>query len=267
MKKRIHETFDENTQSKIVKMEEENLTSQQEGKEGKFDNLQIKVSINDLPKVLIIYLSSFFDLDSLVHFSSTNQKYQKLFEEFRRIYFFLNQSGFVSNFVSNDLNEKLTKKDLIFKKSCYPNLRDSFGNSILHFACENENISLQIIKPFVEINCNLNVKTNYNETPLHYACCNKQISLEIMKYLIENNCELNSKGAFDNTPLHYACENENISLEIIEFLIESKCDLNSKNRSLHLTPIFYAKRNKFLKNQVETKYGKTLKLKNIFGSF
>ena len=104
------------------------------------------------------------------------------------------------------------------KNNLYFKHRGIKGNTPLHIACENENISFEIIEYLVENKSDINLKDTFDYTPLHLACKNKNISSEIIKCLVEKKSDLNSKDTYNKNPLQFASENENISVEIIEYL-------------------------------------------------
>ena len=194
MLKRKLDSKEENNSLKNLKMDEKVTT------------------INDLPVVLIKYIGTFFDLDSLLNFSSTNQKLKSLFLEFRKGYSYLNVIGFIKEYECRD------KKNF-------------FKQVII-----NKNYS--------------NLKSKYGETPLHFACWNKNVSMEMIKYYVENKCEISEKNMYNNNSFHLICSNENASVDIIKFFLESKGDINSKG-FLHSTPLQHASRNTTLKDYLK----------------
>jgi ankyrin repeat protein len=53
---------------------------------------------------------------------------------------------------------------------------------------------------------------------LHYACENVNISPQVIKILAENTSNLNEKERTESTPIHVLLRNENISFEKIKYL-------------------------------------------------
>ena len=158
---------------------------------------EINSPINDLPKALIRYLSSFFDLSSLINFSATNQKHRNLFLEMRKVYSFLNKNYF---FYSPN-NEMKISKNQIFQ--------------ILF------NKKYEILKDYKD------------DSPLHYAAIFS--SLGMLKYFLENKIEVNSKGGkLNSTPLHYVCYPGSFSLKMVKHLVENKADVNMKDKNNEL---------------------------------
>ena len=224
------------------------------------------VGLFDLPKVLIKHIASFFDLDSLLKFSSTNKIYRTVFSDKRELFCFLNQSGFIRN-SKEELKAKKEKlrKIIVSEELEFSSLVDTLRFTPLHYACESEKMQIEMIKLIVEkksdLNCfnsfqnspliylsrnneftletfryliekkcDLNLLNNQGDSPLLTACFNPKISPEILKYLVENKSDLNLKNEQQNTCLMNSCKSENISLEIIQFLVENKSDLNCSNR-------------------------------------
>ena len=137
------------------------------------------------------------------------------------------------------------------------NLQDRFGNSPLHLACENLEISLPVIEFLVEkVGSYLTCKNKQGNTPLHLACENQRISLPVIKFLIEKGSPLNSTNNISDTPLHLACKNQNIPLDLVEFLVEKGSDWKQKN-TLGFKVIYYLDKNIDLKKRFSTKYGST----------
>ena len=110
-------------------------------KKNKEDKRNSFISFDDLPNVLIRYLSYFFELDSLIKFSSTNKRNRVIFFEFRIVYSFLNKNQFFSK-KDPILLQKILKKEYNEIKS------EVSGFSLLHFACFHS--SFEMIKYFLE---------------------------------------------------------------------------------------------------------------------
>ena len=93
MKKRKNEIENQEHQKKDSKsLKKESIDTQ------KMEKKENEIGMKDLPKVLISFLSSFFDLDSLLNFFSTNKKYRSYYFEFGKIFSFLNQIRFFKYF-------------------------------------------------------------------------------------------------------------------------------------------------------------------------
>jgi ankyrin repeat protein len=228
------------------------------------------MKINDLPKVLIVHLClNFFDLDSILNFSSTNKNFNSYFSEFRKAHFYFNQIQFFKNYIfdwkkntpkTKEEEKKFLKKLLI--EGDYSKLNNFYGFNFLHIVCRSKNISMEMIKHFVENKADLNDKNQHGETPFHYACENEDISLEMIKYLVENKANLSEKNKYKVSSFHYACSNKNISLEMIKYFVENKADLNDDS---YLD--FFADNNRILENEIFETYGETFELKQIIESF
>ena len=243
-------------------------------------NSIVKCYFDELPKMLLINLASFFDFKSLINFSTTQKKYYGLFSDFTKIYSFFKKCGFKDEIekLKNDelisynfyFTNIVMKKDIskmidnykgtplhcacvrsfspkiikiLLKYKCNVNQKECNDNySALHLSCERSGISLKTIKCLVEYKGDLNLKSKYNNcTPFHLACEKKSVSLKIINLLVDKKGDLNSKCFARMTPLHYACDNENVSPKIIKFLIESKSDSNLEGGGM--LPIHYVSRN------------------------
>ena len=105
-------------------------------------------SVNDLPKVLINYLGTFFYLDTLLNFSSTNKRHQEIFSEVRTGYYHLMRTGFVKKLYEIK-NKKQYLKEILFNNQIHT-MQDEHSSTPLHCACRMEPISLETIKYFFE---------------------------------------------------------------------------------------------------------------------
>ena len=228
------------------------------------ENCQLEI----LPNVLMQYLASFLDFDSLIRFSSTNQRMKRIFLQFRKGSVYFKQIGFNPNHKRKDkkLAEKEIFKQILLEKNFSDLKNKIFSNTPLHFACESKVISLENVKYFVENKCALNAENTCFEIPLHYACKNQNCSLEIIQYLIEQKSSLNSENYKNGSPLHLAFENRNASIEIIKYLVENKSDLNFKNSQLK-TPLQIASKNIVFQQKISEKYGEQIKVEQILKDF
>ena len=229
-------------------------------------NMKNENNINKLPKVLIRYISNFTDFDSLINLSSVNQIYRNIFLELRKVFCFLKDINFIKFFRKTEKNIFLKMnalKQFLVEKN-YSKMRDVYGDNPLHYACNN--LSVEMIKYFVENKTDINSKNFNDVTPLHYICKHKSASLENIKYFIENKAELNNKNISDNTPLHYACNNKNISLDLVQYLIEQKSDIYLNN-IYDFSPLFFASKNLNLQKQTTERFGLTKNIEELMISF
>ena len=122
------------------------------------------MNVSELPKFVLLHLCSFFDLRSFATFSLTSKKSYHNFSHIRNLFKIM--------------------------KQYHPKLADITISQILK-QTQNEFNSI-----------------------LHLACQNKYISIELIKYLVENKSDLNSLNGSKATPLHFCTQNENVSIEI-----------------------------------------------------
>jgi ankyrin repeat protein len=77
---------------------------------------------------------------------------------------------------------------------------DSFGNSILHYAVEQENMDL--VKLSIQSGCDINSTERHDkDTPLHYACFQK--NREIIHYLVEQGADRKRLNIYSKMPENY----------------------------------------------------------------
>ena len=247
MKKRNNDEENENQkQSKIAKKTE------------------TEVSINNLPTVLIKYLSEYLDLRSLMRFTSTSRKFNKINSEMRRGIYYLYRINFkpkLKNSCSNFLCEEIINQnnnffclddhkkefsiqEIILQKKFFELKNDQKESPIQCIFARNF-ISFEMVKYFVENKADLNEKhKKKNSTTLHLASNNSEVTPEILRFLIENKSDPKLVDSELNTPLHYACKNWNISTERLDVLIrETNLGIfNQKNFS----PFHCACKNSFI---------------------
>lgn len=77
---------------------------------------------------------------------------------------------------------------------------DSFGNTVLHYAVEQENIDL--VELFLKLGCDVNQTLRHDrDTILHYACFQK--NREIISKLIENGANREVVNIYNKNPESY----------------------------------------------------------------
>ena len=235
MKKKKRVSFKENNKKKLIKL---------------LDGRKKEYGLNDLPTVLIKHLASYLDFDSLLQFSSANQRFRIQFQNPRKGFFHLIELEFFSSF--NFEYDLISKKEFfkqIIKNKQIPLLRDKNNCTPLHLACKIENITIEMVKYFVENKIDLNVRDNCFDSAIHHAVRNENISLEIIECLVENKSDLNLQDFSKNTPLHQLIKLNNVrkgnlpSFDIIKFLIEKNSDLNLKDDN-DSTPLHLIIKNK-----------------------
>ena len=93
------------------------------------------------------------------------------------------------------------------------------GETALHTAAENENVSVDTISKLIKVGGRelLKMKNQDGDTPLHCACKNENVSIDIVSKLIKVGGRelLMMKNHDGDTALHWAYKNKNVSLDIV----------------------------------------------------
>ncbi|XP_071094934.1 putative ankyrin repeat protein RBE_0220 [Haliotis cracherodii] len=114
--------------------------------------------------------------------------------------------------------------DLLVRKGADLSLLDNTDTSILHLACEGENI--EIVKYVLTQNIvSINSRDDEGTTPIMTAASNGDNG--VFEVLVEAGADLSLLNNNEDDILHLACEGENI--EIIKYLLtQGNVDINRK---------------------------------------
>jgi ankyrin repeat protein len=137
---------------------------------------------------------------------------------------------------------------LLNQKGVNGNIKGQFGDTLLHYACQDINsLPLEIFELLIEtLGCDVNAQNTYKSTSLHYAIDsfnpNWGGNIEVLTYLLtQKDINVNIKGDYGYTLLHIACENINrCPLDVFKLLIETMgCDVNAQDNNNN-TPLHHA---------------------------
>ena len=118
-------------------------------------------------------------------------------------------------------------------------LLDSNGRSFLHFASQNNSITIDSIEYLLLCKSNVNLKDKSQKTCLHYLCYNKAINREMIELLLKYKCDPNLLDNYHKNCLHYAFSRASFPKELILFLInEGGADFDAID-IYQKAPIFY----------------------------
>ena len=153
--------------------------------------------------------------------------------------------------------------------------KNSHNNLSIHDACNNPNVTIEIIKKMVENGADFLKKNKKNETPLFLACKNakpnkyvinylleskssikntastylevliknNEIDIELLEYLKKKETIVPSNFFFNKDPLLLFCKHEKINTQIIDFLLQNKSSINFRCNKDDLLPIELALNN------------------------
>ena len=183
-------------------------------------------SLNDLPPVIVKYMGqSFFDIKTILIFSSINKKYKTIFSDLREIYLLLVKSKFYQKFRST-VPLKLDKNEF-YEKILIKKEFDKLGSSIMLFSCGKNDFDFEIVKYFIDNKCDLNSRDSYGNTPFLQACQYRE-SIELLRYLVEKGSDIKAKNKLNKSSLQLPLSTFmwKLNLEKIKYLVEIKGDLN-----------------------------------------
>ena len=128
------------------------------------------------------------------------------------------------------ITTKLEIIDLLVKAGANVNARNKYDETVLHKACEYEDVELIMYLLGKEVD--VNAVDDQGKTPLLVALygyiSDEKERLEIVRKFIEKGANVNVKDTIDkNTPLHLACDKGDI--EIVKLLVENKANTKEKN--------------------------------------
>lgn len=122
---------------------------------------------------------------------------------------------------------------------------DSINKKFLKY-CASDDLTFEGLKNYLESEeiINIQYKNDFNQTALHIICQNEKVSIDIVKYLIDRGANTNCEDLmYKSTPFHFACLNTNVSDKIIKLFEQNGADINLKDES-GKTPMNYLLENK-----------------------
>jgi hypothetical protein len=128
------------------------------------------------------------------------------------------------------ITTKIEIIDLLVKAGADVNARNKYDETVLHKACEYEDVEL--IMYLLGKEADVNAVDDQGKTPLLVALYgyipDEEERLDIVRKFIEKGANVNVMDTIDkNTPLHLACDKGDN--EIVKMLVENKADMKVKN--------------------------------------
>lgn len=100
-------------------------------------------------------------------------------------------------------------------------LFDKEGNSSLHKACQDVNLSLSIIRELLEKKADPNIKNAQGDTPFHILCMNPKTTIEHLQCLIEYKADIHAINYYNMNALNMICFSKGTyNFEIFSYLLE-----------------------------------------------
>lgn len=145
------------------------------------------------------------------------------------------------------LTSSLEIMDLLIQNGANVNAKNTFGNTVLHKACEYEDENA--ITYLLGKKADVNEVNDQGKTPLLvvlYAYMTDEDKLRnIVKQLIQKGASVNVQDNIEhNTPLHLACDLSDI--EIVKLFIKKGANMTKKNKN-NETPLDIAKKRGYKK--------------------
>ncbi|PSN51165.1 hypothetical protein C0J52_06081, partial [Blattella germanica] len=105
-----------------------------------------------------------------------------------------------------------------------PNIKDEYGNSVVHLAVNFHLV--RTVDLLLNFECDFDGINREGETPLLTAVKlgNKELAIKLLK----DGANPNAKDGYGNTPMHYAAVMNLV--KVVDCLLELKCDIDSTNR-------------------------------------
>jgi ankyrin repeat protein len=150
-------------------------------------------------------------------------------------------------FNQNDGDNITVLMYLLNQKGVNVNIKNSYGETFLHLACEKINkLPLEIFKSLIDmLGGDVNVQDHERYTPIHRALDrfdpNDGGDVTVLTYLInQKNVDVNIKDRNGDSLLHYACKKvQNLPIDVFKVLIEAHgCDINAMDSGDN-TPLHY----------------------------
>ena len=136
--------------------------------------------------------------------------------------------------ILNSYNEIKIKIDEFINEGNDVNIRDNYGENLLHYACRNGNLA--IVEILLDKIVNLNLGNRFKFTPLHLGSLYG--NLEVVKLLLlDKNVDINARDDLGKTPLHLSSLYR--YLEISKVLLDKGADINAKD-NFNEIPLHYS---------------------------
>jgi len=163
----------------------------------------------------------------------------------------------IGNFYINYavLYKNISVINYLLKKGSNINIQDTYGNTPLHTAIQND--FFPIIDLLLKKGANTNIQNNNGDTPLYKAASYGNV--QVISLLLDKGANCNLQNKKRNTPLHIATAKKNIPL--ITLLLDKGADCNIKN-SENMSPLEFSYSNKEI-NQLFLKKCKLPTQKNL----
>ena len=115
------------------------------------------------------------------------------------------------------------------EKAIHPNMRHNVtSKTLLHIACESENINLNTLESLLERGFDCNARDCNNQTPLLLACKNPKASAKVI-FLLLRSADVQHRDKCGRNAIFHACRKEEPNLEVIKMLIKQGINVNAKD--------------------------------------
>jgi len=126
---------------------------------------------------------------------------------------------------------------ILVRAGCDVNLKDSYGNYAIHFACKEK-----IFKFLIHNGADVNARDEFDQTPLFWACYRGYF--EAMCELIDRKCNIDMQMIHSGLTVLMFAAKHNI-YEGVKILIEAGCNLDIQNKKARTALMFACSHNNY----------------------
>ena len=117
-------------------------------------------------------------------------------------------------------------------------------NALYYLIDTKTSLSLKTIQTFLDKKISVNTQNLEKDTLLHVACQQNNLSPTYLSFLINIKSDPNKKNLLKHTPLHYLVMKKKLPLSLVKIYLTSPIKVDFSKNTRQLTPITIATNNK-----------------------